>query len=112
MDYVSHGILSSYNEYTIKQYDRKIFPTAAAQRQSNTSGSRKAFKRQRAALEGEEATWAMYRPREIPQIIPNNYLFLEPGEERNFLIVDKVTTCTSIIYSLKQQALVLVDVGR
>ena len=54
----------------------------------------------------------MYRPREIPQIIPNNYLFLEPGEERNFLIVDKVTTCTSIIYSLKQQALVLVDVGR
>ena len=53
---MSHGILSSYNEYTIKQYDRKIFPTAAAHRQSNTSGSRKAFKRQRAALEDEEAT--------------------------------------------------------
>jgi hypothetical protein len=52
---VEVSILSSYKEYfkLSIDHDRKIFPTAAARRQSNTSTSRKAFKRQRAALEFE-----------------------------------------------------------
>jgi hypothetical protein len=37
---------------------RKIFPTASLHRRSNTSASRKAFKRQRAALK-EEGAWAL-----------------------------------------------------
>jgi hypothetical protein len=47
--------LPTKNIQLSSDHDRKIFPTAAAHRQSTTSASRKAFKQQRAALEHEAA---------------------------------------------------------
>ena len=77
--------LPTKNIQLSSDYDRKIFPTAAACRQSNTSASRKAFKRQRAALEREEAAWATLILRQLtqhlsipslPTIIPS-HMYLE-----------------------------------